>query len=185
MIELIASRPNLCKQLHLPAQSGDDETLERMERGYTRDLYLRLVDDIRHVLPSEYESLFKQNLIILSGVSLTSDFIAGFCGETEQAHQNTLSLIRAVRYSFCFVFPYSMRGVSQLLKIVPIRLFSENASTSSVNRRCSRRCKSKKTFRFDYCISGRSIEIEPSAYRVGTDGFVGRSESSINTNKMN
>ncbi|CCD68781.1 CDK5RAP1-like protein [Caenorhabditis elegans] len=95
LIELIASRPNLCKQLHLPAQSGDDETLERMERGYTRDLYLRLVDDIRHVLPS---------------VSLTSDFIAGFCGETEQAHQNTLSLIRAVRYSFCFVFPYSMRG---------------------------------------------------------------------------
>ncbi|CAL2036140.1 unnamed protein product [Caenorhabditis brenneri] len=95
LIELIASRPNLCKQLHLPAQSGDDETLERMGRGYTRDLYLRLVDDIRQILPN---------------VSLTSDFIAGFCGETEEAHQNTLSLMRAVRYSFCFVFPYSMRG---------------------------------------------------------------------------
>uniref|UniRef100_A0A8R1DT86 TRAM domain-containing protein n=1 Tax=Caenorhabditis japonica TaxID=281687 RepID=A0A8R1DT86_CAEJA len=95
LIELIASRPNLCNQLHLPAQSGDDETLERMGRGYTRDLYLRLVDDIRKVLPD---------------VFLTSDFIAGFCGETEQAHQNTLSLMRAVRYSFCFVFPYSMRG---------------------------------------------------------------------------
>uniref|UniRef100_A0A1I7T9A2 CDK5RAP1-like protein n=1 Tax=Caenorhabditis tropicalis TaxID=1561998 RepID=A0A1I7T9A2_9PELO len=95
LIELISSRKNLCKQLHLPAQSGDDETLERMGRGYTRDLYLRLVDDIRHIIPD---------------VSLTSDFIAGFCGETEEAHQNTLSLIRAVRYSFCFVFPYSMRG---------------------------------------------------------------------------
>ncbi|CAI2348318.1 unnamed protein product [Caenorhabditis sp. 36 PRJEB53466] len=95
LIELISSRPNLCKQLHLPAQSGDDQTLERMGRGYSRELYLRLVDDIRNILPD---------------VSLTSDFIAGFCGETEEAHQNTLSLIRAVRYSFCFVFPYSMRG---------------------------------------------------------------------------
>ncbi|ULT99548.1 hypothetical protein L5515_003549 [Caenorhabditis briggsae] len=95
LIELIASRPNLCKQLHLPAQSGDDDTLERMGRGYTRDLYLRLVDDIRKILPN---------------VFLTSDFIAGFCGETEQAHQMTLSLIRQVGYSFCFVFPYSMRG---------------------------------------------------------------------------
>lgn len=95
LIELIASRRNLCNQLHLPAQSGDDETLERMGRGYTRELYLRLVDDIRRILPD---------------VSLTSDFIAGFCGETEQAHQNTLSLIREIGYSFCFVFPYSMRG---------------------------------------------------------------------------
>lgn len=95
LIELIASRRNLCNQLHLPAQSGDDETLERMGRGYSRDLYLRLVDDIRQILPN---------------VSLTSDFIAGFCGETEEAHQNTLSLIRSVRYSFCYVFPYSMRG---------------------------------------------------------------------------
>ncbi|KAF1762407.1 hypothetical protein GCK72_010669 [Caenorhabditis remanei] len=95
LIEFIASRTNLCKQLHLPAQSGDDETLDRMGRGYSRDLYLRLVDDIRIILPN---------------VSLTSDFIAGFCGETEEAHQNTLSLIREVGYSFCFVFPYSMRG---------------------------------------------------------------------------
>ncbi|KAJ1368978.1 hypothetical protein KIN20_030345, partial [Parelaphostrongylus tenuis] len=68
VIQLIRERPNICNQLHLPAQSGDDATLERMGRGYTKDLYLQLVDDIRKVIP---------------GVSLTSDFIAGFCGETE------------------------------------------------------------------------------------------------------
>ncbi|CAI5445891.1 unnamed protein product [Caenorhabditis angaria] len=95
LIELIASRTNLCKQLHLPAQSGNNETLERMGRGYTRELYLKLVDDIRTILPD---------------VSLSSDFIAGFCGETEEAHQQTLDLMRTVKYSFCFVFPYSMRG---------------------------------------------------------------------------
>ncbi|PIO69702.1 TRAM domain protein [Teladorsagia circumcincta] len=65
-----------------------------MGRGYTRDAYLRLVDDIRRVLPD---------------VSLTSDFIAGFCGETEDAHRRTVELIRNVKYTFCYVFPYSMR----------------------------------------------------------------------------
>ncbi|PIO59513.1 TRAM domain protein [Teladorsagia circumcincta] len=65
-----------------------------MGRGYTRDAYLRLVDDIREVLPD---------------VSLTSDFIAGFCGETEDAHRRTVELIRNVKYTFCYVFPYSMR----------------------------------------------------------------------------
>ncbi|RCN47793.1 putative tRNA-i(6)A37 thiotransferase enzyme MiaB [Ancylostoma caninum] len=94
VIQLIKERPNICNQLHLPAQSGDDVVLERMGRGYTRDLYLKLVDDIRRVLPD---------------VSLTSDFIAGFCGETEEAHRRTVELIRSVKYTFCYVFPYSMR----------------------------------------------------------------------------
>ncbi|VDN35161.1 unnamed protein product, partial [Cylicostephanus goldi] len=75
VIELIKERPNICNQLHLPAQSGDDETLQRMGRD----------------------------------VSLTSDFIAGFCGETEEAHRRTLDLIHTVKFSFCYVFPYSMR----------------------------------------------------------------------------
>uniref|UniRef100_A0A914S4U4 TRAM domain-containing protein n=1 Tax=Parascaris equorum TaxID=6256 RepID=A0A914S4U4_PAREQ len=65
-----------------------------MGRGYTRESYLALVDHIRQLIPE---------------VSLTSDFIAGFCGETEYDHQQTLDLIRRVKYSFCYVFPYSMR----------------------------------------------------------------------------
>ncbi|EYB97438.1 hypothetical protein Y032_0141g2272 [Ancylostoma ceylanicum] len=55
VIQLIKERPNICNQLHLPAQSGDDTVLERMGRGYTRDLYLRLVDDIREVLPGKVD----------------------------------------------------------------------------------------------------------------------------------
>uniref|UniRef100_A0A9J2P9J3 CDK5RAP1-like protein n=1 Tax=Ascaris lumbricoides TaxID=6252 RepID=A0A9J2P9J3_ASCLU len=94
VIELIKERTNICKQIHLPAQSGSNTVLEAMGRGYTRESYLALVDQIRQLIPE---------------VSLTSDFIAGFCGETERDHQQTLDLIRRVRYSFCYVFPYSMR----------------------------------------------------------------------------
>uniref|UniRef100_F1KZU4 CDK5RAP1-like protein n=1 Tax=Ascaris suum TaxID=6253 RepID=F1KZU4_ASCSU len=94
VIELIKERTNICKQIHLPAQSGSNTVLEAMGRGYTRESYLALVDQIRQLIPE---------------VSLTSDFIAGFCGETERDHQQTLDLIRRVKYSFCYVFPYSMR----------------------------------------------------------------------------
>uniref|UniRef100_A0A1I7Y1L5 CDK5RAP1-like protein n=1 Tax=Steinernema glaseri TaxID=37863 RepID=A0A1I7Y1L5_9BILA len=95
VIHLIRERANICNQLHIPAQSGNDAVLEAMGRGYSRELYLNLIRDVRSVLPD---------------VALTSDFIAGFCGETEEAHQDTLSLMREVQYSFCYVFPYSMRG---------------------------------------------------------------------------
>ncbi|CAI4230801.1 unnamed protein product [Auanema sp. JU1783] len=95
VIELIRERPNICNQLHMPAQSGDNETLEQMGRGYTREAYLKLVEDVRSLLPD---------------VFITSDFIAGFCGETEEAHKRTLDLMKAVEYSFCYVFPYSLRG---------------------------------------------------------------------------
>jgi tRNA A37 methylthiotransferase MiaB len=82
--------------VHLPAQSGNDDTLARMGRGHTRDAYLRLVDDVRAAVP---------------GVALTSDFIAGFCDETDAAHADTVSLMRQVRYSMAYCFAYSMREV--------------------------------------------------------------------------
>lgn len=94
VIELIKERKNICNQLHLPAQSGDDYILDKMGRGYTRELYLGLVQQIKALIPN---------------VSLTSDFIAGFCEETEDAHKRTIDLIKEVGYSFCYVFPYSMR----------------------------------------------------------------------------
>ncbi|RLU23079.1 hypothetical protein DMN91_005357 [Ooceraea biroi] len=78
VLRLIAERANICKQIHLPAQSGNSTVLDRMRRGYTREAYLDLVDHIRDIVPS---------------VCLSSDFIAGFCGETEEQFQDTLSLI--------------------------------------------------------------------------------------------
>lgn len=94
LLQLIAERPSLCKSLHLPAQSGSSAVLQRMRRGYTREAYLALAEQARAVIP---------------GVALSSDFIAGFCGETEADHQATLSLMEAVGYEQAFMFAYSMR----------------------------------------------------------------------------
>ncbi|NXX82684.1 CK5P1 protein, partial [Urocolius indicus] len=94
VLQLIQERHNICKQLHLPAQSGSTRVLEAMRRGYTREAYLELVQHVRESIP---------------GVSLSSDFIAGFCGETEDDHQQTVALLRQVRYNVGFLFAYSMR----------------------------------------------------------------------------
>ncbi|KAJ6655569.1 hypothetical protein lerEdw1_005040 [Lerista edwardsae] len=94
VFQLMRDRRNLCRQLHLPVQSGSTRVLEAMRRGYTREAYLELVHHARDFLP---------------GVALSSDFIAGFCGETEADHQQTVSLLREVGYSAAFIFAYSMR----------------------------------------------------------------------------
>ncbi|XP_072370749.1 mitochondrial tRNA methylthiotransferase CDK5RAP1 isoform X2 [Scyliorhinus torazame] len=94
VLQLIQERANICKQIHLPAQSGSTAVLKAMRRGYTREAYLELVNHIRRIIP---------------GVSLSSDFIAGFCEETEDDHLQTISLLRQVRYNVGYLFAYSMR----------------------------------------------------------------------------
>lgn len=83
VFEVMAKYPNICKQVHMPAQSGSSRVLDRMRRGYTREAYLALVKRLREMIP---------------GVSITSDFIVGFCGETEEDYQMTLSLVDEVGY---------------------------------------------------------------------------------------
>ncbi|EEH50969.1 uncharacterized protein MICPUCDRAFT_23665 [Micromonas pusilla CCMP1545] len=97
VLNVIASRPNVCKQLHMPAQSGSTTVLERMRRGYTREAYVDLVRRARERVP---------------GVAVSSDFIRrvfGFCGETEDEHADTVSLMNLMRYEQAFMFAYSMR----------------------------------------------------------------------------
>ncbi|KAH8358412.1 hypothetical protein KR093_000061 [Drosophila rubida] len=94
VLRIIRDYPNVCKQLHLPAQSGNTAVLARMRRGYTREAYMQLVKHIRDILPD---------------VGLSSDFICGFCGETDAEFEDTISLIRSVRYNVAFLFAYSMR----------------------------------------------------------------------------
>lgn len=94
LLSLMRDRFNICKNIHLPAQSGSTTVLERMRRGYTREAYLELVQKIRSIIPD---------------VGLSSDFICGFCGETEEEHADTLSLMREVGYDMAYMFSYSMR----------------------------------------------------------------------------
>lgn len=94
VLRVIKSHSNIAKNIHLPAQSGSNQVLERMRRGYTREAYFDLVDRIRHVIPN---------------CTLSSDFICGFCGETQSEHNDTIDLLNRVRYNTAFTFAYSMR----------------------------------------------------------------------------
>lgn len=94
LLKVMASYDNICRHIHLPVQSGSNPMLEKMRRKYTREWYLERVAAIRREVP---------------GCSLTTDIIAGFCGETEQDHQDTLSLMEEVGYDFAFMFQYSER----------------------------------------------------------------------------
>ena len=97
VIEAMAEEPKICPQVHLPVQSGSDAVLERMKRGYTRDDFLSLVQRLRERIP---------------GIALSTDILVGFCGETEDDHAQTLSLMKAVRFESAFMFKYSDRGIT-------------------------------------------------------------------------
>ena len=94
LLEVMAEMPNICRAIHLPAQSGASSMLARMNRKYTREWYLDRVAAIRRYLPD---------------CAVTTDLIAGFSGETEEEHAATLSLMREVGYEFAYMFKYSER----------------------------------------------------------------------------
>ena len=94
LLETMASMPNICRAIHLPAQSGSTEMLKRMNRKYTREWYLERVEAIRRYMPD---------------CAITTDLIAGFAHETEEEHAKTLSLMREVGYDFAYMFKYSER----------------------------------------------------------------------------
>ncbi len=94
VIDVIASYPRICDNIHLPVQSGSTEILRRMNRRYTREDYLSLICKIRTKLPN---------------VGITTDIMVGFPGETEQDFEDTLDLVQKARYSSAFCFIYSRR----------------------------------------------------------------------------
>ena len=94
VLRAIAAHENICKYIHLPVQSGSSRILKAMNRGHNREEYLALIDRIRTIIP---------------GCGISQDLIAGFPGETEEDHAQTLSLMDCVKYDFGFMFFYSER----------------------------------------------------------------------------
>lgn len=94
VIEEMAKYSNICKYIHLPVQSGSDRILNLMNRLHTRQEYFELIDNIRRILPD---------------CAISQDMITGFPTETEEDHQDTLSLMEYVKYDFGFMFAYSER----------------------------------------------------------------------------
>jgi tRNA-2-methylthio-N6-dimethylallyladenosine synthase len=117
LLQIINEQPNLCNYIHIPAQSGNNDVLERMRRPYTREQYLDLIAKMREIIP---------------GVTLSTDMITGFCNETEEEHQDTLSLMAEVRYSLAYMFAYSERG-----RTLAQRKYEDNVPEEVKKRRLS------------------------------------------------
>jgi tRNA-2-methylthio-N6-dimethylallyladenosine synthase len=94
LLRMMATNPKLCKHIHLPLQAGSDSVLDRMNRTYTKQEFLDLVAEIRAIVPE---------------ISLTTDVICGFCGETDEDFEETLEVMRRVEFDSAFTFKYSER----------------------------------------------------------------------------
>jgi tRNA-2-methylthio-N6-dimethylallyladenosine synthase len=94
LLHIMSKHPNICNHIHLPVQSGSNEVLKAMNRQHTREEYMALINDIKHILPD---------------CGISQDMIAGFPNETEQNHKDTLDLMEYVTYDFGFMFMYSER----------------------------------------------------------------------------
>lgn len=104
LLETIAKYDNICKYIHLPVQSGSDVMLKKMNRVYTREYYLGRVRKIKEMIPE---------------CAISTDIIAGFCGETLEDHEQTLSIMREVGYEYAYMFKYSERGGTMSAKRFP------------------------------------------------------------------
>ncbi len=104
ILQAMRDLPKVCEYLHLPAQSGSNAVLKRMRRKYTVEQYIELIERAREMVP---------------GISLASDFIVGFCGETDAEHAETLALIERVGYKNIFMFKYSPRPATVAVRTLP------------------------------------------------------------------
>jgi tRNA-2-methylthio-N6-dimethylallyladenosine synthase len=115
VLEIIAKHHNICKYIHLPVQSGSTRLLEMMNRGYSREWYLDRMAAIQRILP---------------GCGISTDIITGFCSETEEDHEMTLSLMRTINYDFAYMFAYSERP-----KTLAERKYADDVPESVKKRR--------------------------------------------------
>lgn len=106
VLEVISKHENICNYIHLPIQSGNSEVLQRMNRGYSREWYLERIEAIRSIIPN---------------CSISTDIITGFCDETEKEYQDTLSIMKEVKWDFSYMYKYSERP-----KTLAERRFEDN-----------------------------------------------------------
>jgi tRNA-2-methylthio-N6-dimethylallyladenosine synthase len=163
LLHVHREQPNVCNYIHLPVQHGNTDMLSRMRRTYTRQEYLDLIERARKIVP---------------GLALSTDIIAGFCGETEAEHRDTLSLLEHVRYDLAYMFMYSERPDTYAAK-----KYSDDVPESLKKRRLT-----------EIIELQTSISLENNQAEIGTEhtvlveGTSRRSEDQLSgrtdTNKM-
>jgi len=132
---------NICKYIHLPVQSGNSQVLDRMNRTYDRDWYMERVAAIYRILPE---------------CTISSDIITGFCGETEEEHQDTLSMIEWANYSMSYMFHYSERPGT-----MAARKFEDDIPLELKKRRLSEivRLQNQVSFRHNQADIGKAFKV--------------------------
>ncbi len=154
ILHAIAEEPNLCHHIHFPAQSGSDKTLRLMNRKYTRQQYLDRVAAIRRIIPD---------------CGLTTDIFVGYHDESEEDHQETLSLVREVGFDSAFMFKYSERPGTYAAKHLP-----DNVSEEEKIRRLN------ELIHLQTQISAeRNREDEDREFEVLVEGFSKRSRQQL------
>lgn len=157
LIEVMAKSQKICKHLHLPIQSGSSRILKKMNRGYTKEHYLELVNKIRAAVPD---------------ISLTTDIIVGFPGETEEDFQETLDVVRKVRYDSAFTFIYSKRTGT------PASVMEEQVPDTVVKDRFNRLLKDVQK------ISGEVCSVHNNTVQEVLVEGVNDHDSSLMTGRM-
>ncbi|MBK9193197.1 MAG: tRNA (N6-isopentenyl adenosine(37)-C2)-methylthiotransferase MiaB [Crocinitomicaceae bacterium] len=154
VLHVIAKYHNICKYIHLPVQSGNTDVLARMNRGYSREWYLERIKAIRTILPE---------------ASISSDIITGFCGETEEEHQDTVSLMKICNFDYSYMFSYSERP-----KTLAERKFKDDVPEDVKKRRLNE----VQTLQHDLAFKNNSAAIGKT-FEVLVEGISKRSSDEV------
>lgn len=157
--KVMAKHKNICNYIHLPVQSGNSDNLKRMNRGYTREWYLNRIDSIRNIIPE---------------CGITTDIISGFCGETEEEHQDTISLMKEVKYDAAYMYKYSERP-----KTLAQRKFEDDVPEDVKQRRLEEiiELQMQHAWEINKAQIGKTEEVLiEKVSRRSDDQFVGRTD---------
>jgi len=162
LLEAVASHPNICKQIHLPLQSGSDRILGLMNRTYTNKEYRALVDRIRALRPD---------------IVLSTDIICGFCGESDAEFAETYRLVEETRFHSAFLFKYSERK-----NTIAARKFSDDVSETVKTERITQLFDLQRNISYErnreYLKTTVSVLVEGDAKRSAAQGM-GKSDGNI------
>lgn len=161
VLEVIAKYENICDYVHLPVQSGNSEILKKMNRGYTREWYLNRIAAIKRILPN---------------ATISTDIITGFCGETEAQHQDTLSLIKEVKFSAAFMYKYSERP-----KTLAERKYDDDVPEETKQRRLTEIIETQHANQLEYYQNqiGKTYEVlVEKVSKKSDEQFMGRNSQS-------
>ncbi len=162
VLHTMAKYNNICKYIHLPVQSGSTEVLTRMNRGYSREWYFDRIKAIRRIMPN---------------CAISTDVITGFCSETEEQHEETLSLMEEIRYHFAYMFFYSERP-----KTLAERKFEDDIPLETKKRRLQDviDLQQKHSHDFNRDMVGKSTVVLIEKLSKKSDEFLcGRNDQNV------